>query len=47
MPVAVVLYYYDVDEALEGGNMEFLDRRPLAVLGSGDTSQPENFPPDD
>lgn len=43
--VAVVLYYYDADEALVGGNMEFLDRRPIAVLGSGDTEQPPDFPP--
>ena len=32
---AVVLYYYDVDDALVGGNMEFLDRRPITVLGYG------------
>jgi len=40
---AVVLYYYDVDEALVGGNMEFLDRRPMDVLGYGDTNLPRNF----
>eukprot|EP00529_Nitzschia_sp_RCC80_P017733 CAMPEP_0113443108 /NCGR_PEP_ID=MMETSP0014_2-20120614/1963_1 /TAXON_ID=2857 /ORGANISM="Nitzschia sp." /LENGTH=846 /DNA_ID=CAMNT_0000334043 /DNA_START=210 /DNA_END=2750 /DNA_ORIENTATION=+ /assembly_acc=CAM_ASM_000159 len=32
---AVVLYYYDVDDALVGGNMEFLDRRPITLLGFG------------
>jgi len=42
---AVVLYYYDVDEALVGGNMEFLDHRPMAVLGYGDTDMPDDFPP--
>lgn len=31
--VAVVLYYYDVDDALIGGNMELMDRRPMAVFG--------------
>jgi hypothetical protein len=36
--VAVVLYYYDVDDALIGGNMEFLDRRPMGVLGKWDTN---------
>lgn len=42
---AVILYYYDVDEALVGGNMEFLDRRPLDVLGSGDTDLDNDFKP--
>jgi hypothetical protein len=30
--VAVVLFYYNVDDALIGGNMEFLDRQPMAAL---------------
>ena len=34
---AVVLYYYEVDDALLGGDMEFIDRRPMDILGSGDT----------
>mmetsp|Transcript_15319 Transcript_15319/g.22732 ORF Transcript_15319/g.22732 Transcript_15319/m.22732 type:complete len:648 (-) Transcript_15319:72-2015(-) len=34
--VAVILYYYHVDDSLHGGNMEFLDRAPLDVLGYGD-----------
>ncbi|OLP77655.1 hypothetical protein AK812_SmicGene42267 [Symbiodinium microadriaticum] len=35
---AVVLYYYHVDEGLEGGNMEFCGREPMDVLGIGDCS---------
>ncbi|CAE7695808.1 unnamed protein product, partial [Symbiodinium pilosum] len=35
---AVVLYYYHVDENLEGGAMEFCGREPLDVLGWGDCS---------
>lgn len=30
---AVVLYYYHVDEALSGGDMEFVGREPMDVLG--------------
>lgn len=37
---AVVLFYYNVDDSLDGGNMEFIDRRPLDVLGTGDTGHP-------
>lgn len=29
---AVVLFYYNVSPAMHGGNMEFIDRKPLAVL---------------
>ena len=32
--VAVVLFYYHVDSVLHGGNMEFIDRRPIDVIGS-------------
>ncbi|CAE7631305.1 unnamed protein product [Symbiodinium sp. CCMP2592] len=35
---AVVLYYYHVDESLEGGDMEFCGREPMDVLGVGDCS---------
>ena len=46
-PVAAdVLYYYDVDDAFVGGNMEFLDRRLMAVLGEGDTSMLSEFHPE-
>ena len=31
-------YYYHVDPALEGGDMEFCGREPMDVLGSGDCS---------
>lgn len=34
--VAVVLYYYNVHPALNGGDMEFCGREPLDVLGIGD-----------
>lgn len=36
--VAVVLYYYGVDARLEGGSLEFIDRRPLEIVSSGDCS---------
>ncbi|CAJ1400692.1 unnamed protein product [Effrenium voratum] len=36
--VAVVLYYYHVDESLSGGDMEFCGREPMDVLGYGDCS---------
>jgi len=35
---AVVLYYYKVDPALRGGDMEFCGREPMDVLGFGDCS---------
>ena len=35
---AVVLYYYDVDPCLHGGDMEFCGREPMDVLGVGDCS---------
>eukprot|EP00435_Cladocopium_sp_Y103_P068485 s134_g31.t1 len=35
---AVVLYYYNVDEELKGGDMEFCGREPMDVLGIGDCS---------
>ncbi|CAK9111759.1 unnamed protein product [Durusdinium trenchii] len=34
--VAVALYYYHVDSALEGGDMEFCGREPLDVLAIAD-----------
>eukprot|EP00449_Zooxanthella_nutricula_P014079 CAMPEP_0198499934 /NCGR_PEP_ID=MMETSP1462-20131121/7907_1 /TAXON_ID=1333877 /ORGANISM="Brandtodinium nutriculum, Strain RCC3387" /LENGTH=635 /DNA_ID=CAMNT_0044228937 /DNA_START=113 /DNA_END=2017 /DNA_ORIENTATION=+ len=33
---AVVLYYYNVSPALDGGDMEFCGREPMDVLGWGD-----------
>lgn len=30
--VAVVLFYYSVDESLRGGDMEFIDRRPMGTV---------------
>jgi len=35
---AVVLYYYNVDPSLRGGDMEFCGREPMDVLGAGDCS---------
>lgn len=35
---AVVLYYYNVDEELKGGDMEFCGREPMDILGIGDCS---------
>ncbi|KAL3910716.1 MAG: hypothetical protein SGARI_001986, partial [Bacillariaceae sp.] len=35
--VAAVLFYYHVEDSIEGGKMEFIDRQPMDVLGSGDT----------
>lgn len=35
---AVVLYYYNVDPSLEGGDLEFCGREPLDILGFGDCS---------
>ena len=35
---AVVLYYYNVDEELKGGDMEFCGRVPMDILGIGDCS---------
>ena len=35
---AVVLYYYHVDPALHGGDMEFCGREPMDVIGAGDCS---------
>lgn len=35
---AVALYYYHVDPALEGGDMDFCGREPFDVLGWGDCS---------
>eukprot|EP00978_Attheya_sp_CCMP212_P024002 scaffold74699_cov49-Attheya_sp.AAC.2 len=34
--VAVILFYYDVD-SMVGGDIEFLDRRPLGILGYENT----------
>jgi hypothetical protein len=34
-----------VDDALVGGNMEFLDRRPMGLLGFGDTDLCNDFKP--
>jgi hypothetical protein len=36
--IAVVLYYYHIDKELEGGDLEFLGKEPIDILGIGDCS---------
>ena len=40
-----MLYYYDINDASVGGNIEFLGSRPMAARG-GDTCMPSGFQPD-
>eukprot|EP00754_Rhynchopus_humris_P035110 Rhum_TRINITY_DN16683_c0_g1::Rhum_TRINITY_DN16683_c0_g1_i1::g.164023::m.164023 len=41
--VAVVLYYYNVDEGLEGGSMEFASKGRVEVVGYGDCAAQTYF----
>ena len=45
--VAVVLYYYRVSPELEGGELEFLDRRPARIVWMEGDCTPESYNKED